>query len=413
MKAPTDPTYPRAGFRRALLRWYGCHRRLLPWREPPTLMARVREGTSFRAWASPAGASRPTDAREAGAELPTPYRVWVSEVMLQQTQVARVLEYFERFVIRFPDVGALARARLDEVLRLWQGLGYYARARALHQAAKVVAKRFAGELPASEAALLGLPGVGRSTAGAILSIAFGQSVPVLDANVARVLVRLRAIENPWPNVRGSSDLWHRAAQLLDHGRPGDWNQALMELGALVCLPKHPRCRACPVRRWCRAFSLGKADELPRRTSPRAKPFYEVAVGVILRGGRVLICRRPAEGLLGGLWEFPGGKVEPGETPAEALRRELLEELGVHVAVGKPMTPVRHAYTHFRVQLHPFLCRLAPGEKVRSRATVKWVWPSQLDRYAVPAATLRIIAELHRLLRPSTGSGGSSSIDTGS
>jgi A/G-specific adenine glycosylase len=378
MKARASPALLAGGFRQALLRWYAEHRRRLPWREEPT-----------------------------------PYRVWVSEVMLQQTQVSRVVEYFERFATRFPDVGALARARLDDVLRLWQGLGYYARARALHQAAKVMAKRFAGELPPSEAALLALPGVGRSTAGAILSIGFGRPVAVLDANVARVLVRLQAIEKPWPRVRGSSDLWHLAAQLLDRERPGDWNQALMELGALLCTPSHPRCPSCPVRRWCRAFSLGKADELPRRTAPRAKPLYEVAVGVIVEGGRVLISRRPTEGLLGGLWEFPGGKVEPGETPAEALERELLKELGVHVAVGKPMTAVRHAYSHFRVRLHPFLCRLAPGERVRSSATAKWVWPSQLSRYAVPAATLRIIAELHRLLHTSPLSGGSVPIDADS
>lgn len=271
-------------FRRALLRWYSRHRRRLPWREKPT-----------------------------------PYRVWVSEVMLQQTWVSRVVEYFERFVTRFSDVDSLARARLDDVLRLWQGLGYYARARALHQAAKVVQKRFGGEVPGDQAALLALPGVGRSTAGAILSIGFGQPVPVLDANVARVLVRFHAIGRRRPRVpagrraRGTSDLWHRAARLLDRQRPGRWNQALMELGALVCLPRRPRCPHCPVRRWCRACSLGKADELPRRVPPRAKPFYEVAVGVILRRGRVLISRRPEEGLLGGLWEFPGGKVEGGES----------------------------------------------------------------------------------------------------
>ena len=356
-------------FRRTLLRWYSRHRRRLPWRKKPT-----------------------------------PYRVWVSEVMLQQTQVSRVVEYFERFVTRFPDVGSLARARLDDVLRLWQGLGYYARARALHQAAKVVQKRFGGDVPGVQAALLALPGVGRSTAGAILSIGFGQPVPVLDANVARVLVRLHAIERPWPRVpagrraRGTSDLWHRAARLLDRQRPGQWNQALMELGALVCLPRRPRCPHCPVRRWCRAFSLGKADELPRRAPPRAKPFYEVAVGVILRRGRVLISRRPEEGLLGGLWEFPGGKLEGGESAAEALERELFEELGTHVTVEKPLTAVRHAYSHFRVRLHPFLCQLAPGQRVRRGGAVRWVWPSQLDRYAVPTATARIIAEVRTLLR---------------
>jgi A/G-specific adenine glycosylase len=322
--------------------------------------------------------------------------------MLQQTQVSRVVEYFERFVTRFPDVATLARAPLDHVLRLWQGLGYYARARALHQAAKVLAKGFGGHLLGDEAALLALPGVGPSTAGAILSIAFGRAVPVLDANVARVLVRLHAIETPWPRVRTSSDLWRRAAQLLHRERPGDWNQALMELGALVCLPRQPRCPSCPVRRWCRAFSLGKADDLPRRAPRRAKPFYEVAVGVVAERGRVLISRRPREGLLGGLWEFPGGKVEAGESPAEALKRELREELGIHVAVDKALTPVRHAYSHFRVRLHPFLCRLALGQRAVGGGTIRWVWPSQLSRYAVPAATLRIIGEVRSLLLP-TGS----------
>jgi len=355
---------------RALLRWYGEHRRGLPWRDEPT-----------------------------------PYRVWVSEVMLQQTQVSRVVEYFEQFMERFPDVRTLAAAPLDDVLHVWQGLGYYARARALHRAAKMVAQQFGGEVPSDERQLFALPGIGRSTAGAILSIAFGREAPVLDANVARVLVRLAAIETPWHKVRSSARLWELANALLHHCRPcdraqdkpGHWNQALMELGALVCIPRQPKCPVCPVSRWCQAFQSGKAGELPRRSPRRAKPFYRVAVGVILRRGRVLITQRPPEGLLGGLWEFPGGKVQPAETPEEALRRELHEELGLDVAISLTLTPVRHAYSHFRVELHPFLCQVPDQQEPHGEQPIRWVWPSQLARYAFASATRRILDKVRRQL----------------
>jgi A/G-specific adenine glycosylase len=312
--------------------------------------------------------------------------------MLQQTQVSRVVEYFERFVGRFPDVPVLARARLDDVLRLWQGLGYYARARSLHRAAKQLVAEHGGALPGDEKALRGLPGIGRTTAGAILSIGFGQPGVVLDGNVARVLIRLADIEEPWQVVRSSAHLWELASSLLDTGRPSDWNQAMMELGALVCAPRGPLCEECPVNRWCGAFASGNAEELPRRNPSRPRPRYTVAVGVIFRRGRVFITRRPPEGLLGGLWEFPGGKVEEGETIVQALRRELREELGVEVIVNRELDPVSHGYSHFQVELHPFLCSLPDGQEPGTAQPVRWVWPSQLDRYAFPGGTLKIIAQ---------------------
>lgn len=343
-----------------LLSWYADGRRDLPWR-------RTRN----------------------------PYHIWVAEVMLQQTQVTTVIPYYERFLAHFPTVEALAAASLDEVLKLWEGLGYYARARHLHAASRQVVSELDSRIPDTMDGLLALPGIGRYTAGAILSIANGQDVPAPDGNVRRVLSRLFAIDEDVTRGAGQRRLWQVAESLLPPGRAGDFNQALMDLGATVCTPRTPSCHACPLAAHCRAHRLGREEDLPVHRSRRPSPHYEVAAGVVWNGqGRFLIAQRPPEGLLGGLWEFPGGKREPGETLEDCLRRELDEELGVQVAVGAPLTVAKHAYTHFRITLHAFHCQLVSGQP-RALGCTDWAWITldRVNRFAFSAADHKIITAL--------------------
>jgi len=323
-----------------------------------------------------------------------PYAVWVAEVMLQQTRVATVIPYYERFLAAFPDVRALAEAPLERVLKVWEGLGYYARARNLHRAARRLLREHDGRLPADAAALRRLPGIGPYTAGAIASIAFGRDEPVLDGNVARVLCRLFRLRGDPRAARTRDRLWRLAGRIVRNGRAGLVNQALMDLGATVCTPCEPQCRACPVAPLCAAREHGEQRLLPRRGPRRPVPHHEAAVGVILRGRRLLIGRRPADGLLGGLWEFPGGKRRRGETLEACLRREVREEVGIEVRIERPLVTVRHAYSHFRVTLHAFVCRHVRGRtRALACAEVRWVPPEHLDRFAFPAANRRILAAL--------------------
>lgn len=343
-----------------LLTWYGRVRRDLPWR-------RTRD----------------------------PYHIWVAEVMLQQTQVATVIPYYERFLARFPTVEALAAALLDEVLKLWEGLGYYARARHLHTAARTVVAKYDGQVPDAMGDLLSLPGVGPYTAGAILSMAYGQDAPALDGNVRRVLSRLFAVEEDVAQGAGQRRLWALAEELLPPGQAGDLNQALMDLGATVCTPRTPLCGACPLVEDCQAHRLGQEERFPVRRQRHPLPHYEVAAGVVWNGdGRFLIAQRPLDGMLGGLWEFPGGTREEGETLQDCLRRELVEELDIEVAVGDLLTVVQHAYTHFRITMHAFHCQLVAGQP-RALGCADWRWISLDDvpRFAFSAADHQIIAAL--------------------
>ncbi len=319
-----------------------------------------------------------------------PYAIWVAEVMLQQTPVETVIPYYERFLARFPTVEALAAAPLDDVLRLWAGLGYYARARHLHAAARRIVAEYGGQMPDNLGALLRLPGIGRYTAGAILSIAFNQDAPVLDGNVRRVLCRVfHIIEDP-RQAAVERRLWELAAQLVPPGRAGDYNQALMDLGATVCTPRAPRCPLCPLMALCEAQKQGDQESLPTKAPRRELPHYDVTAGVIWRDGRVLLAQRRPEGLLGGLWEFPGGKQEAGETLEDCLRRELGEELGIEIEVGPPLMTLAHAYSHFRITLHVFTCRHLSGEpQALGCAAWRWVTPDELAGYAMAATDRRI------------------------
>jgi A/G-specific adenine glycosylase len=320
-----------------------------------------------------------------------PYRIWVAEVMAQQTRISTVVPYYESFLERFPDVEALATASRDEVLKAWEGLGYYGRARNLHRAAGEIRIRFGGRLPDHPDELRSLPGIGPYTAGAISSIGFGHPEPAVDGNARRVLCRLHDLENP--TARRLEAL---ARDLIEHagGSAGLLNQALMDLGSSVCAPRNANCDECPLAGVCAARARGTIElrPAPRRRPPM--PHHDIAAALVWRDERLLISRRPPEGLLGGLWEFPGGKVEPGESPDAAVRREVREETGIEVEVLARADTVEHAYSHFRITLHLFHASWVSGEApVAEDGSPAWVLPAELAGYAFPAANQAIIRRL--------------------
>ena len=333
-------------FSELILDWYACHGRDLPWRGHPD-----------------------------------PYAVWVSEIMLQQTRVEAVIPYFERWMERFPNVRALAAASEQEVLSLWEGLGYYSRARNLYKAARIVVDNYGGELPQDLTALRKLPGIGRYTAGAIASMAFGLDAATMDGNLRRVFARVFDVAEPADAPAGERILWALVERHLPKGLAGDYNQALMDLGATLCLPRNPACLLCPLRELCRVRVLGIQEQRPVLKLKTAVPHYIVTVAVLRRDGKILLAKRPSKGLLGGMWEFPGGKVERGESLEACLTREIREELGAEVRVGEAFGIYQHAYTHFRITLHAFLCELMDGEpKPVEVAGLSWVFPTELGNY---------------------------------
>lgn len=353
----------------ALLNWYDGVARDLPWR-------RTRD----------------------------PYVLWVSEIMLQQTRVETVIPYFGRFLDQFPTVSALAAAPLEQVLKAWEGLGYYNRARSLHKSAHIILERHHGSLPDTPKALQELPGVGVSTSHAILSIAHDLPYPVLDGNVQRVLARMHGI---WDDLRRSQPLqrlWDIAYELIGQSpRPGDHNQAMMELGATVCTPRNPRCDVCPFNEECVAFKAGQTELIPFKAPGKRVPHHHVAVGVVRDGERILVQQRGPEGFLAGLWEFPGGKLKEGETPLQAVIRELKEECGVEVEVQSALRTVQHAYSHFRVTLHPFLCRIVRGEVTGCEGqAVLWGDSNDVQRLAFPRGTQQILELLGLRTTDTTG-----------
>lgn len=352
-----------ATIRIALIDWYRSHQRDLPWR-------------------------RNKD----------PYAIWISEVMLQQTQVKTVIPFYHAFLKRFPSVTALAAADLQEVLKLWEGLGYYARARNLHRAAIQVSDQYSGSIPDDWHRFRGLSGVGDYIAAAVLSIAHNLPYAVVDGNVKRVLARLFTMPEAI-NRSGSNKIYQaKANQLLDTRQSGTFNQALMELGALICTPRQPFCNRCPLSRACKAYASEKTAEFPKREKKQAIPLYHVAVGVVQKNGRILITRRKPEGLLGGLWEFPGGKVKPEESPIQACKREIAEETSLTVKNLSFLTRVRHAYTHFKIEADIFLCEYYKG-RVRLNGPMdhRWIKLSEIHDFPLPKANHKFIPLLKQRL----------------
>jgi A/G-specific adenine glycosylase len=315
-----------------------------------------------------------------------PYAIWISETMLQQTRVDTVIPYYERFLEHFPDLQTLADADEDSVYSLWAGLGYYSRARNLRAAARKVVDEFGGRLPGDAEKLRGLPGIGRYTAGAIASIAFDRPEAIVDGNVTRVLCRLLGIRENVGTSAVSGRLWREAAALARGPRPGALNQALMELGAVVCTPTAPDCPSCPLRRTCAARRAGDAEELPHK-SPKAPVRNVRAVALWLeRSGRALAVRRASGGLLGGLWELPGEQLLGDETPARALQRLLAQRLGVAAQQLQLAGRVKHIFSHRSLMLHVYRARAARG-RIRRGGFAQHRWLSAADFRELPSATL--------------------------
>ena len=324
-----------------------------------------------------------------------PYRVLISEYILQQTRVDQGLPYFERFIERFPDLEALADAERRDVLKVWEGLGYYARARRLHEAAVLIRDRHGGEIPADYAALLELPGVGPYTAAATGSIAFGLPRPAVDGNVTRVFARVFGIREEISRAEVRRAIERHAAALIDPEDPGGWNQAVMELGATICLPAGPNCSACPLADVCEARVGGLTAEIPRRSRRPPVPHHDVGVGILRDGnGRHLLRRRPEEGLLGGLWEFPQERLADGEEPVAAVRRLLRTLIGGGFRIEKELPPLRHAFSHFRVTLHPLLAQTT-GDRTTPRMSegCVWVTADEITDLALPRAHRKLAGRL--------------------
>jgi len=339
--------------------------------------------------------------RRNGRSLPwrsdaDPYRIWISEVMLQQTQVETVIPFYERWMKRFPNLSALAAAQEQDVLRVWEGLGYYSRARNILRCAKALVREHGGQLPRDVGQLEALPGVGGYIAGAIASMAFGIKAPALDGNLKRVLARLNEFTLAINEEKNAAVLREQLVEILPEEKPGDVNQAFMDLGATICLPRTPLCAECPLKLECAAFQKGLQNELPFKVKKAPIPHYQVAAAVIVKDDKALIDLRSSTGLLGGLWEFPGGKVEDGETLPEALIRELREELGVEVAVGEALGVYRHAYTHFKVTVHTFRAVILKGDpKPLQSDGVEWAAIERLGEYPMGKVDRLIARQLQK------------------
>ncbi len=327
----------------------------------------------------------------------TPYRVWISELMLQQTRVDQATPYFRRFMKRFPSLTSLASASQEDVLKMWEGLGYYSRARNLHKASRIIVEEMNRRFPSDYDDLIKLPGVGSYTAAAIGSLAFNQDLAVLDGNVIRVLSRLYAYTQDTRSSAARAELQQMAENLLVKGEAGNYNEAMMELGATVCLPMNPKCDVCPVTPACLAARSGRPTDYPVKAPRKKVPHIVVGAAVVRnRKGEVLIAQRREQDMLGGLWEFPGGKQEAGETIQQCIARELKEELGINIEVNDFLTTVHHAYSHFTMEMHTYYARIKSGRpRPLHCQDYRWVRIPVLRDFPYSKADLNIIAELQK------------------
>lgn len=363
MPSPSRPdAAPEAQIATALLDWFARHKRDLPWRETYS-----------------------------------PYHVWISEIMLQQTQMERGVDYFKRWIARFPDIKSLAAAPEDEILKLWEGLGYYSRARNLHKAARELVLRHNGALPSSPEALQALPGIGPYTARAIASIAFEKDVCVVDANVERVMARLYDIALPVKSPQARKTIEASLGALLPGGRARDFNQAMMEFGSLVCSPRNPACAECCLAGHCQARKNGVQEDRPVLVKGPSPIYITMATGVLVHDKRILTQKRRADDVWGNLWEFPGGVVEDGETPDQTVVREYLEETGLAVNHPVPIATFKHSFTRYRVTLHAFGVTLLSSPEdlcLRAAQEHRWAGWSEIMKLAFPAGHRKLVCHLH-------------------
>ena len=348
---------PELSFAKNLNAWYRKHARGLPWRETSD-----------------------------------PYKIWISEVMLQQTTVNAVIPYYEKWIRIFPTAGHVAKASSQKILKTWQGLGYYTRAKNIHKSSKIICDVYDGRIPDDPRRLKSLPGFGPYTVGAVLSIAFDKRHAVIDANVRRVVMRILAIEghadmsqDPEISVFLEKEMPRRNLRIF--------NQALMELGALLCRSREPLCLSCPVKTRCRGYKKGIQEIIPK-PKKRVIRDIDVAVGILKRKDKYFIQKRPAKGLLADLWEFPGGKAKKGESSSQALRRELKEELDIDITSSRHLMNVRHFYTQFRVNLHVSLCESSAYP--RPHKSRKWATLRELNKYPMPSGSAKIVERLGKM-----------------
>ncbi len=339
-------------FQRRLRAWYSDHQRKLPWRQTQD-----------------------------------PYRIWISEIMLQQTTVQAVIPYYTRWMQLFPDMHTLSKAPLQKVLRAWQGLGYYQRAKNLHQASKIIMTTYGGQMPRKYDDLKSLPGFGPYTTAAVLSIAFDMPYLAVDANIRRVLMRLLKLPRK-ATASIDKQLLQSISPLLPQKRMGIFNQAMMELGSLICRSKNPLCLLCPLIDFCSAYKAGKQEIIPIRAK-RGYKKIEAVIGIIENRGKFLIQKRPSTGLLADLWEFPGGKIERGETAATALKREIKEEISAEIHEVRFLTRVQHSYTQFQVSLHAFTCSLKT-DPLLDKNRHRWVSLEGMRRFPFPSGSAKVI-----------------------
>ena len=334
----------------------------------------------------------------------SPYGIWIAEVMLQQTQLKVVIPYWKKWMKFFPTLSSLAEADLENLLMIWQGLGYYSRAKRIHQSSKILVE-FVGKnrdqdpdsWPNQIDKWMSLPGIGRSTAGSIISSAFDLPTPILDGNVKRILSRLLAIERK--SIKDERKLWEFSSLLIERLSPRDFNQALMDLGAIICTPKKPSCSSCPLQNFCVACTKYDPEDFPKKEMTKIKPLQEIGIGLVFnQKGELLIDQRLESSSMGGMWEFPGGKKIPNESIEKTIERELKEELGIVVNVGEKLLSFEHAYTHKKLYFTVHICAWISGQpKPLASQKLLWVSPDRLFDFPFPAANTKIISELHKHL----------------
>ncbi len=334
----------------------------------------------------------------------SPYGIWIAEVMLQQTQLKVVIPYWKKWMKVFPTLSCLAEADLENLLMIWQGLGYYSRAKRIHQSSKILVE-FVGKnrdqdpdsWPNQIDKWMSLPGIGRSTAGSIISSAFDLPTPILDGNVKRILSRLLAIERK--SIKDERKLWEFSSLLIARLSPRDFNQALMDLGSIICTPKKPSCSSCPLQNFCVACTKYDPEDFPKKEMTKIKPLQEIGIGLVFnQTGELLIDQRLESSSMGGMWEFPGGKKIPNESIEKTIERELKEELGIVVNVGEKLLSFEHAYTHKKLYFTVHICAWISGQpKPLASQKLLWVAPDRLFDFPFPAANTKIISELHKHL----------------
>ena len=334
----------------------------------------------------------------------SPYGIWIAEVMLQQTQLKVVIPYWKKWMKVFPTLTSLAEADLENILMIWQGLGYYSRANRIHQSSKILVELFGKNIdqdpyswPNRIDQWMSLPGIGRSTAGSIISSAFDLPTPILDGNVKRIFSRLLATERK--SIKDEKKLWEFSSLLISTESPRDFNQALMDLGAIICIPKNPYCSSCPLQKFCVAFTKYDPNDFPKKEMTRIKPLHEIGIGLVFnKNGELLIDQRLETSSMGGMWEFPGGKKTPDESIEQTIERELKEEIGIDIKVGEKLLSFEHAYTHKKLSFTVHICEWISGEpKPLASQKLLWVSPYKLFDFPFPAANTKIISELHKHL----------------